>query len=82
MNDLRFAVRQLLKNPAFTAMAVLTLVLGIATTTTVLSVVHDVILAPPPYPDARRIVLVSPIRPDGQPHPRSWSAGHWDVFRQ
>jgi len=26
--------------------------------------------------------LVSPNRPDGQPHPRAWSAGHWDVFRQ
>ncbi len=48
----------------------------------VLSIVHDVILAHPPYPNAQRIVLVSPNRPDGQPHPRAWSAEHWDVFRQ
>src|SRR5437762_5023455 len=82
LSDLKFACRQLLKNPGFTALAVLTLVLGIGTTITVLSIVHDVILAPPPYPNGRRIVLVSPNRPDGQPHPRAWSPGHWEVFRQ
>src|SRR5439155_14137843 len=79
---LKFACRQLLKNPGFTAVAVLTLGLGIGTTITVLSIVHDVILAPAPYPNAQRIVLVSANRPDGQPHPRAWSAGHWEVFRR
>ena len=44
--DLRFALRLLSRNLGFTAVAVLTLALGIGTTTTVLSIVHDVILAP------------------------------------
>jgi putative ABC transport system permease protein len=80
--DIRYGLRMLRKNPGFTAVAVLTFSLGIGTTITVLSIVHNVILAPPPYPNPQRIVLVSPVRPDGQPHPRSWSAGHWDLFRQ
>src|SRR5882672_3498919 len=79
--DLRFAFRVLTRNPGFTAVAVLTLALGIGTTTTVLSIVHDVILAPPPYPRAQRIILISPERAPGQPHSRAWSAGHWDGFQ-
>jgi putative ABC transport system permease protein len=80
MNDLKFAFRQLLKNPGFTAMAVLTLALGCGATITVSNVVHDVILAPPPYPHAQQLVLVSPERAPGQPHSRAWSAGHWAAF--
>ena len=48
MNDLKFAFRQLLKNPGFTAVAVLSLSLGIAANTTIFGFVNALLLRPPP----------------------------------
>ncbi len=56
MNDLRFALRQWLKNPGFAALAVVTLALGIGANTAVFTVVNAVLLKPLPLPDADRLV--------------------------
>jgi predicted permease len=54
--DLRFAVRQLLKNPAFSTLAALTLALGIGGTVALFSVVNGLMLRPLPYPEEDRVV--------------------------
>jgi len=58
MNDLKFAFRQLLKTPGFTAVAVLTLALGIGGNAAIFSVIYGVLVRPLPYKDAERLVVV------------------------
>ena len=65
LHELRYAIRSLLRQPTFTAVAVLTLVLGIGTNTAIFSVIKAVLLDPLPYEDASRPVVVSEQNPDG-----------------
>jgi len=59
MNHFRFAFRQLIKNPAFAAVAIITLALGIGANTAIFSIVNAVLLQPLPYPDANRIMVLN-----------------------
>lgn len=58
MNDLRFALRQLRKSPGFTALAVLTLALGIGMNTAIFSLIHDLFLRRLPFHEPERVVRI------------------------
>ena len=58
-NDLRFGLRMFLKKPGFTAIAVITLALGIGASTAIFSAVNPILFESLPYPDASQILTIS-----------------------
>jgi predicted permease len=69
LQDLRFAVRTLVRRPTTSILAVLTLGLGVATSTAMFSVVDAVLLRPLPFPEPDRLVSLYPTNPGFEGHP-------------
>ncbi|HXW05911.1 MAG TPA: ABC transporter permease [Vicinamibacterales bacterium] len=67
LHDIRYALRQMARSPAFTAAAVCTLALAVGANTAMFSVVYGVLMRPLPYRDADRIVRLSEEHPGGTP---------------
>src|SRR5438046_2889691 len=73
MNDLKFAFRQLLKNPGFTAVAVLTLTLGIGANTAIFSILNVVLLRPMDVAKPQELVSITAgTGPTGPPEGSSY----------
>ena len=79
LQDLRFALRMLLKQPGFSLIAMLTMALGIGATSAVFSLIQGVLLTPPPYRQPQQLVLVPSARTDGKKldSPRGWPSQQW-----
>lgn len=83
LRDLRFGARMLGKQPAFSAIAILTLALGIGATSAVFTLIQGVLLTPPPFPEPQRLILIPSARADGRTtSPQGWPAAQWTEWQK
>jgi hypothetical protein len=79
IQDVRFALRQFQKARGFTAIAVLTLALGIGANTAIFTVVHHLLIAPLPSPNGKRLVM--PMQEDARGFRRSADSAVVDAWQ-
>jgi putative ABC transport system permease protein len=83
--DLRYAVRSLVKQPAFSALAIAMLAIGIGATVAIFALTFAVLYKPLPFADPSRLMLVHLLAPDreapGVSSPMIWSYPKYRVFR-
>ena len=82
MNDLKFAIRQLLKNPAFSAVAVLTLALGIGANLALFTMLDDQFLRPRPVFRPDELWSIVPADASGEPRFFNFSRPYYDAIRR
>ncbi|HEV3278768.1 MAG TPA: ABC transporter permease [Terriglobia bacterium] len=83
LQDVRYGLRNLARNPGFTIVAMLTLALGIGANTTIFSVINATLLKPVPFPDPDRLVLVFETSGKGPDNYNIVSApNYWDFKRE
>jgi len=83
LQDIRYAIRQLRKNAAFTALVVITLALGVGANTAVFSTVSALLLHPHLFPDMERLVLLREGRPSQGDDEKTFAAApskNWPLF--
>jgi putative ABC transport system permease protein len=74
--DLRYAARQLLLNPGFALVSIVTLALGIGASTAIFSAVNPILFQPLPYPHADRLMIIQELRNNGSPRRPTFGTFH------
>jgi len=72
LKDIKYGLRGLIKHPTFTAIAIVTLALGIGANTAIFTVVNAVVLRPLPYPDSERLAMLWTTKDANQEQPLSF----------